>query len=696
MLKEMQERNKVGGIMDRRFGENDPTMTPEEKILQRFTREKQRRFRNSSMFNLEDDQQAGELTHFGQSLSLDQPAIVDDFEEGDLAASDDESRLMNSDHLFRKRKRTSELDEQDIRDDRETGELQRKKSKGEVMKEVVAKSKYHKYERQQAKEDDEGERWQIDKELPELLALMNGHQEQRVTHLSTRNDGINPDRAAFIARFKDKEGDKEYNKHVRELALDRRSRPAERTKTAEEMATEEAGQTRALEQERLRRMAGQEGSSDKEDDEVNLLGEDAAEEHEQDDARAFGFGASITDPLHTHQLDVEDEDEFVLDNDLIASGSISTGSESEESSGDRYPSSKPLEDDDEDREFIADLLTDAELDQANSSNGKGFVDRPKQGSSYAYPCPQNLPEWLEVVKDIVVTEIPTIVQRIRALYDPRLSSENHSKLRTFVTVLFEYIGHLSDQPSHPPVDMLEMLMRHLHSLAKVYSVDVGTAFRSRLQLMQRERPLAPTPGDMMVFSAIGHIFPTSDHFHQVVTPALLCMTRYFSQKRPESLHDLAFGAYLGALCLHYQRRSKRYIPELLSYVLTALCNLSPVKMTNIPRDLPHYQPIVSLRVQDAVQVQAGRLRFWDVLSQVIPKDNEETLKVSLLHTFLILLDSMAELWASHTAFTEVFGPALMVLQHLEGKACSGKLGHTTNVRHSCPFIANCLRRTFRL
>jgi len=37
----MQKKNKAGGILDRRFGENDPTMTPEERMLERFTKEKQ-------------------------------------------------------------------------------------------------------------------------------------------------------------------------------------------------------------------------------------------------------------------------------------------------------------------------------------------------------------------------------------------------------------------------------------------------------------------------------------------------------------------------------------------------------------------------------------------------------------------------------------------------------------------------------
>ena len=71
-IEEQQSRRKVGGILDKRFGENDPSMAPEEKMLERFTREKQVRHKNSSAFDLEDDE-GGELTHMGQSLSLDGP-----------------------------------------------------------------------------------------------------------------------------------------------------------------------------------------------------------------------------------------------------------------------------------------------------------------------------------------------------------------------------------------------------------------------------------------------------------------------------------------------------------------------------------------------------------------------------------------------------------------------------------------------
>lgn len=74
--------------MDRRFGENDPTMSLEERMLERFTRERRRTSRNA-VYNLEDDQ---ELTHYGQSLSkfddFDGVGILDDEDEEDKGRND--------------------------------------------------------------------------------------------------------------------------------------------------------------------------------------------------------------------------------------------------------------------------------------------------------------------------------------------------------------------------------------------------------------------------------------------------------------------------------------------------------------------------------------------------------------------------------------------------------------------------------
>ena len=133
-------------MQDRRFGENDPTMDPETKMLQRSTELAQRRNKHSA-FDLEDDE-PGELTHMGQSLSLDGPDLKDDFDEDDLSDADDHPS--EDEAQSRKRRRGSD-EGSDMEEEGEEDMPERKKSKQEVMKEVVAKSKLYKYERQAGK-----------------------------------------------------------------------------------------------------------------------------------------------------------------------------------------------------------------------------------------------------------------------------------------------------------------------------------------------------------------------------------------------------------------------------------------------------------------------------------------------------------------------------------------------------------------
>ncbi|KAI9866918.1 MAG: nucleolar complex protein 14, partial [Pleopsidium flavum] len=201
LLVEMQRRNKIGGIMDRRFGENDPTMTPEEKALERFTKEKQKEFKKGSLFDLEDDEDGGYLTHFGQSLSLDKPSGADDFDEADLAGSDEGDHMAVEIRHSKKRRKSSASDSLSSAETDEDGEAlpERKKTKAEVMKEVIAKSKLHKYERQQAKEDDDDLRAELDKGLPDLFALMRGqqHPPQRPP-IDEPVTAMNPDREALL------------------------------------------------------------------------------------------------------------------------------------------------------------------------------------------------------------------------------------------------------------------------------------------------------------------------------------------------------------------------------------------------------------------------------------------------------------------------------------------------------------------
>lgn len=155
LLPQYLDRDRSGGIVDRRFGEDNPTLTPEERALQRFTLERQRKAAKNSLFNLGDNEEAENggdddrltLTHYGQSLADVRVALPD------------------QEDFF---KRSSEQQQ----DSQEDAPSQRKKSRAEIMEEVIAKSKAHKYERQKLKHEDDDVRLQLDDDLAAIRGLL--------------------------------------------------------------------------------------------------------------------------------------------------------------------------------------------------------------------------------------------------------------------------------------------------------------------------------------------------------------------------------------------------------------------------------------------------------------------------------------------------------------------------------------------
>lgn len=675
----MQRRNKVGGIIDRRFGENDPTMAPEDKMLERFVQEKTRRHKNSSLFDLEDDDDdPGELTHMGQSLSLDGPMLKDDFDENeDLRLSDAEDHPSDEER-GNKRRRDS-----DAGFDGEEGSgvhPERKKTKQEVMREVIAKSKLHKYERQAAKDDDENLREELDKEMPDLHALLRGIAPKPAITKPTEIAGMNPERAALMTSADKAKFDKEYDMRLKQLAQDQKSKPTERSKTEDEKAAEESRRLRDLEASRLRRMQGQ---VDDEDDEAQVddtRGSDVDEEEDDD----FGLGRGIQAKVLREELGVEDEDDFIIDDDLVASGSDvdssdedASGSDDEaidvEADGDDFTSGLLTKEEAQRPEFLTGAnapLPELELPSKNGVNGN---------LAYTFPCPQNHTEFLQIMKDINILDLPLVVQRIRALYHPQLDSENKPKLAKFAVALVDYISFLANMSPSPPFSVVETLIRHSHSLAKTYPVETGNAFRKHLAEVHELRPLTLTKGDLILLTAIGSIFPTSDHFHQVVTPAMLVMGRYLGQKIPHSLSDHAAGLYMATLFLQYQKLSKRYVPELTGFLLNTLCALAPVKLTKVPGSFPYHEPKVDLRFESTITPTIRSLTITDTMTQELSRAEEAALKAAILLTAIKLLDAAADVWTGKSSFIEVFEPASKILRHLEGKACHNRLPSSIHV-----------------
>jgi len=620
-------------------------------MLERFTREKQSRLRNGDIFNLEDDD--AELTHFGQSLGG-----LDEFDQGDMLSDGGGDSVQG-------RKRG--MEGLDGESDTE-GEPARKKSRAEVMKEVIVKSKMHKYERQKAKDEDEDIREELDAQMGEIWQLLAG---PRVTQAPPPPkkliDGMDAGRLALMNGEDKEEANKMYDTAVKEMLFDKRSKPADRTKTVEEKALEEAERLKKLENARFKRMRGEEDSEDEKDKKRDKE-KTAGKEDDNDEEEDYGFGAGIPEALPTRAEQPPNPDELVdgdyeYDNDF---GGLDNSSDGEHS--DDYDSdvSEPLpgsDDEEFDAEFLADVLPAKGDKEREIPAGQSEVLASKEDTvAFTYTCPATHKEFLTILKGIPVEELPTVIHRIRVLYSPKLAEGNKEKLSGFSVVLLEHIMYVATTTSPSiPFGVLETVIRHLHALAKQHPLKVSEAFRAKLDELHQKSPSEWNAGDLLMLTAMSTIYPTSDHFHPVVTPGALIMAKYLGQHPPSSLGEMAVGLYITTLLIKGQRLSKRVIPEAINYILLSICLLASVPLPSpLPGTFPYHGPSKPLRIMNPpAEWTPRKISFSDMLTTSAPDTG-----FALMHTLLHLLTHLADLYAGSSAFTPTFAPAKSIVSEL--------------------------------
>jgi nucleolar protein 14 len=565
--------------VDRRIGEDDPSMTAEERAVQRFARERTRR-KGASVFDLEGDEL---LTHGGRALDL----AAEDYDAASVASESDKDSGSG-----RKRKRGDDDIGHAQDGELEADEPDRKKSKAEVMEEVIKKSKLHKYERQKAKEDDDEVRRALDQDFSSIQsalgafkqAIERGAKPATEVVVGTEEIEMHPDRAAMLNGSAHKRADASYDEQLREIARDKRAKPSDRTKTQEEEAQEAEELAQELEEKRMKRMMGEVLGSDEEDD-THTKGHEQPNDLEytnghDDDAAEFG----LSTVRHTRPEGIDDEDDFLIEDGLIASDSEANISNEEFSS--------------DDSESEDELL------------GPDGDAVPIQNDRKSCSCPETLREAEALFRDMDGSRYHETIRRIRLRHDASLDPDNKNKLARFSQLLVEYLAVMPTLAPSPSSSALDAVLRHIHSMARKSPEPVGQAFRAHLQKMHQSKSM--TAGDLVILTAIGSIFPPSDHFHQVVTPALLLMSRWLGMTTPKTPHDLKTGAYLCALGLKYQSLSARYIPELVRFTVLAL--------------------------------RSGYSKY-------------------LLQAHITNLTHMADLWSSKRAFIEIFSPAALSALH---------------------------------
>ncbi|CAK7897716.1 nucleolar complex protein 14 [[Candida] anglica] len=560
---------RTGGVVDRRFGESNKNMTSEEKMLERFTKERERQSKKN-IFSLDDDDEENDedddgfvLTHYGKSLALE-----DDGKDGKkrgFESDEDEELMPNS------------VDEQP----------NRKKSKAEVMKEVMAKSKFYKQQRQQEHQKALDDIMDLDEDFDDVMQDLNSTQ-------------VKLPKKQFSTK---KPEEIEYDNKVRELTYDRRSVPADRTKTEEELAKEHEEKMKKLETDRLNRMNGLDESRATEGDDLD------------DD---FWRGSDDEEGENVEGSGSEEEN--------------SSGSEDEETSA---TSGRPSS-----RKQISVSMPSTYEEFATSLE----TVEPKKQSAYVDKIIEVYqPRLASGNKEKMGVFIGILFEHVL-----KLSDEQNEEHKIIIESFVKKLKKLAEKYNEPLVatireKILEIQERIISNEVQVSDLVFYTLVGYLFSTSDHYH-LVVTPTLILMNETLTNI-----QYNKDITFEQVCQ-----------------GIFISDVLINYTNFSKRFIPEVVNALERFLLALVPEPLSIVSKEELTTE-VVNTKVNLSKSSSKSKpVSNDDKISLHIMKKpsvtNED--KLRLTHRLLVVLDKFSDIWKEHNSLPEILAPFKIILKHL--------------------------------
>lgn len=298
-------------------------LSKEEAILRRLVKERVLRSKRASKFDLTSDnnmdEQQQQLTHRGQTIdesfftttNNDAASDEDEFYEATLSRADTELHFGGpGGNTKRSNNNAKSINPYGPAADGTTTMAEIHRSRKSELEEIIARSKLLKAEKARQKDEQVNTFETMDENFSELAELLAWNQQQKkddLPHSNNRkstgneskillqehqpiitNDDYGGEERTKNAYDDNKEMD-EWNKQVKEFLFTRKVMATDRTKTPEEIATEEAERLQKLERRRLARMNGDFEA----DDDLSDIDVSSSEEDDDDDDDKRGGGNKI-------------------------------------------------------------------------------------------------------------------------------------------------------------------------------------------------------------------------------------------------------------------------------------------------------------------------------------------------------------------------------------------------------------------
>ncbi|RCN32097.1 hypothetical protein ANCCAN_22111, partial [Ancylostoma caninum] len=541
---------KVNKIIDRRIGEKNQSITSEEKASLRFTAERVKHLKKGSKFNLTDDNDDYQdmLTHGGKALTT-----IQKYDK--TLASDDEDDVGN---IGADVVKVAHFGGGDLDSATNGGE---KPTRKDIIADLIARTKQARENKQNAKDDMETATEELDAKYLKILDKVK-----------------NAFRPTGATKAEKVERD-DYDKLAISLKIDAdaRATPAERTKTAEELAMEEKLHLEELESLRLARMNAEKNK-------CGHLSVDAEDRKDGSKKKRKTDGFEVRFDSSGALVDKDKVERVTKKKVAIDSDDELTDEEFE----------------DENEEELDDLLEgDAESgSKADIDDGEEESAREDLEVPFVFEMPRSFKALVGLLEKYPSHKMEVVLERLIKCHHPGLAEGNKKLLSQLFLYLLRFFDDCSlSSPTEESVKILGTLTRTLYSLLKFdveFSVRCVRALIRQNWKKRMNSPKSPTSFSLIaLLRLIASLFPVSDRWHPVCSPAMALAAVTLAKCHIQNLNILAQQILLVTVVADYVEESKRFIPEAVAFchgaLLMAVENEENERApsTAFPISLPH-------------------------------------------------------------------------------------------------------------
>ncbi|KAJ3275006.1 nucleolar complex protein 14 [Terramyces sp. JEL0728] len=698
---EMKNKNRENVLVDRRFGEKDSGMSAEDKMLERFMKEKTKKMKAGASFNLEEDEEI--LTHMGQSLDN-----ITSFDDAGLEEMSDDGNIDPSIVKYTHFGGFEEDKDPNVR-----------KSRNEIMKEVIQKSKMYKKERQRQKEEDLNIAEEVDADLDTIRGLLapmtdvipasEGKMKVsagRLALISGKTPDEIPQEAFEIVKPK---VDEDYDRFVREMQYDRRAKPTDRTKTEEELAQEAKEELEKLEVDRIKRMQGKEieGGQRKKfkkehrESQADDLGYEEMPKQKEVQPLTYKDGVLVNKEIFMKPKQ-EDSDEgseqgaeSMESEEDTDSDEESNGSEDSEGIEDQQPvsdSDQEFFDGIEDSRMIETLNEELNSDISDENyqtaledmydeeaetiakkvyRKKSSIESAKEAAEipYTFKAPDNYDQFLELIDNRDLEGQQTIFHRLLVLYHVKLSKDNVNIQENLMEIVLEHIIQLG---ATIPLEyaLVKFYQKQSVNLCRKFPAKAAIWYRSFIQTLNEKlnkslrktprKSAFPSPGELLILRDIVDVFSTSDLQHTVVTPTMLLLAQYLEQSPIVNIKDAVSGLILCNVFYKYVVLSKRFVPEIMNYLNFIIIHTLDIQEKHERKKIHSLKNLqADLAIQDFTQSFA-KIEFSAIYSTLVIEETDD-LRLAILGEALVLLRHLCKLYSESSNVLESYKRTVLPL-----------------------------------